>query len=254
MQDSKKRFSDRVENYVKYRPHYPPGLLDVLKNEIGFSDRMTVGDIGSGTGISSELFVQNGNLVYGVEPNREMRMAAERIYADCSNFISINGSAEQTGLEDRSVDLLCSGQALHWFTLDRAAAEFSRVLKDDGWLAVFWNERDTGADLFQREYDAFLRQYCPEYGRVTQKNLGPVDFVTIFMSNRYKKYSLPNFQLFDFEGLRGRLQSSSYSPSYDSPLYPEMIRALEKLFDRHQEGSRIRFIYETEIYIGRQEK
>lgn len=115
MQDSTQRFSTRVANYIKYRPLYPPAVLETLGQRCGLTDRSIIADVGSGTGILAEMFLRNGNTVYGVEPNREMREAGERLLVDYPNFHSIDGTAEATALEDGNVDFVTAGQAFHWF-------------------------------------------------------------------------------------------------------------------------------------------
>jgi SAM-dependent methyltransferase len=250
MEDSKTRFSNRVDSYVKYRPHYPRELLEVLKVETDFTDQYTIADIGCGTGISSELFVQNGNKVFGVEPNPDMLAAAEREFSAFDNFIPVLASAEKSGLADSCADIIVSGQALHWFDQVLAAKEFTRVLKPDGWLVLFWNERKVDGYPFQEDYEKLLRDHCGEYGKVTQKNLDGSDIAQAFSGKPYQKRRLDNFQIFDFESLKGRLQSSSYSPDYDSPQYPGMINALEKIFKLHEKNGQVRFEYDTEIYFG----
>jgi ubiquinone/menaquinone biosynthesis C-methylase UbiE len=132
MIDSTKRFSSRVENYIKYRPGYPPAMLDLLKEKCGLTGGSMVADIGSGTGILTELFLRNGNQVIGVEPNREMREAAERLLGKDPKFTSVSGTAESTTLKDQSVDFIAASQAFHWFDREQARREFLRVLKPGG--------------------------------------------------------------------------------------------------------------------------
>jgi ubiquinone/menaquinone biosynthesis C-methylase UbiE len=250
--DSKSRFSSRVEDYVKYRPHYPHQLIPLLKKKINIKKEWIIADIGSGTGISSELFVENGNIVYGIEPNDNMRMAAENHFLKYKNFISVKGSAENTTLDDRSVDLVITGQAFHWFDLNETKREVRRILKEKRRYAViFWNERKTTHTRFQREYEMFLKKYCQDYGKVTQKNITPHQFIEFFGSQEYNVIRLDNLQEFDFEGLKGRLQSSSYSPDYNHKIYPEMINNLYNLFSKHSVENKVTFEYNTEIYYGK---
>ena len=126
--DPKKRFSSRVENYIKYRPKYPQEIIKYLKEKQILHDNSIVADIGSGTGILSEIFLKNGNLVYGIEPNAEMRNAGEVFLKKYSKFISKEGSAESTGLSELSVDIITAGQAFHWFNLEQTRKEFLRIL------------------------------------------------------------------------------------------------------------------------------
>src|SRR4026208_981769 len=139
--DPTKRFSKRVENYIQYRPKYPPAVFDFLRNELNLAPSSIIADVGSGTGISSEMFLRNGNTVFGIEPNSEMREAGERNLSQFASFKSIYGTAEATTLEDHSVDFVIAGQAFHWFDRARSRAEFFRILKKNGWVVLIWNDR-----------------------------------------------------------------------------------------------------------------
>ncbi len=138
--NSTERFSDRVENYIRFRPTYPAEVLKILRDGIGLSPAWTLADIGSGTGISAQLLLTNGNTVYGVEPNAPMREAAERLLAADCNFHSVPGTAEATTLPDASVDAVVAAQAFHWFDAPRALNEIARVLRPGGWLVLIWNQ------------------------------------------------------------------------------------------------------------------
>src|ERR1700732_4152215 len=131
--DSKQRFSNRVADYVRYRPGYPAEVLTLLRTQCGLKSGHVIADIGSGTGFLSELFLKNGNRVYGIEPNEAMRQAGEEYLASYDGFASINGSAEATTLDDASIDFVSAGQAFHWFEPVVARHEFRRILKPEGW-------------------------------------------------------------------------------------------------------------------------
>src|SRR5688572_15000399 len=150
------RFSSRVENYIKFRPGYPKEVIDILKTDCGLTESSKVADIGSGTGILSELFLKNGNRVFGVEPNEPMRTAAERLLSAFPEFVSVDGSAEATRLEAGSMDFVAAGQAFHWFDRDAAKTEFKRILKPEGWVVLIWNERSIDSTPFLREYEKLL--------------------------------------------------------------------------------------------------
>ena len=148
MTDPTQRFTSRVEHYVRYRPSYPRDLLDLLETRCGLSSASVVADVGSGTGILSELFLENGNRVIGIEPNKEMREAAERRLRRHPRFTSVAGTAEATTLDDASADFVAAGQAFHWFDPERARTEFSRILKPGGWVVLAWNLRRKEATPF----------------------------------------------------------------------------------------------------------
>src|SRR4051812_34197437 len=144
MTDSTTRFSSRVNAYMRTRPDYPAEILDTLKQDCGLTESSVIADIGSGTGILSRMFLSNGNTVYGVEPNREMREAGEKLLSPAyPQYQSIAATAETTSLPNASVDFVTAGQAFHWFDRGKCRVEFARILRPHGWVALVWNERLT---------------------------------------------------------------------------------------------------------------
>ncbi|HEX3358434.1 MAG TPA: class I SAM-dependent methyltransferase [Tepidisphaeraceae bacterium] len=249
--DSKARFSNRVDDYVKYRPDYPRQILTLLHDRIGFSPSWKVADVGSGTGIASRMFLENGNEVFSVEPNAQMRAAAEEFLSDQPRFHSINASAEATTLANASVDLVICAQAFHWFDKPATAREFKRILQPRGYVAVIWNIRLAQVDQFAIEYDALLTRWGTDYGHVAHRTPMSVDeFATIF-GVPFERLTLPNEQSFTLEGLKGRVRSSSYTPTPGQPGHDELFAGVKELFDRHQQNGQVRFAYETEIFLGR---
>ena len=249
--DSKDRFSARVADYLRYRPGYPSGVRDILRAECGLKSGHTIADIGSGTGFLSEIFLKNGNRIFGVEPNEAMRQAGEEYLASYDSFTSINGSAEATTLDDASVDFVAAGQAFHWFDRNAARREFVRILKPDGWVVVVWNERLTDTSAFLRDYESLLRQFGTDYARVKESYPTEQHMRDFFGVNAYSSHELPNFQEFDFEGLAGRLRSSSFSPTPDHPNYAPMMAELKRIFDAYNQQGNVRLEYSTHIYFGR---
>jgi len=219
---SVERFSNRVENYVRYRPGYPAGILSLLTNECGLSPQSVIADVGSGTGKLAELFLQNGNLVIGIEPNAVMRSAGEKLLSHYPNFRSVDGTAEATTLANSSADFVTAGQAFHWFDPNKARLEFSRILKSDGWAVLIWNLRLVDTTPFLREFEALLLKYGTDYEQVRHENA--VTAIKEFFSPKAPFFrSFANSQLFDFEGLKGRLLSSSYIPEPDNADFAPMI-------------------------------
>jgi SAM-dependent methyltransferase len=248
--DSKQRFSNRVADYLRYRPGYPSGVRDLLRAECGLRTGHVIADIGSGTGFLSELFLKNGNRVFGIEPNEAMRQAGEEYLAEFDNFTSINGSAESTTLEDACADFVVCGQAFHWFDRDAARREFQRIFKPGGWLVVVWNERLAEASPFVREYENLLRKFGTDYERVKENYPTEEHMREFFGANEYRSHELPNFQEFDFDGLAGRLRSSSFAPTPDAPTYESMMAELRRIFDAHNKDGHVRLEYSTHIYFG----
>ena len=244
------RFSDRVDVYVKYRPDYPRAVLGLLQIVCGLTPSSVVADIGSGTGKLSELFLQNGNRVYGVEPNRKMRAAGERLLSDYPDFVSVDGSAEATTLQNACADFVTAGQAFHWFDRERARPEFVRILKPESWTVLIWNERLTDTP-FLEAYETLTQVYATDYANVSHKNVGDEEIAHFFAPETYRLASLENVQHFDFEGLLGRATSSSYMPTFQQPRYPEMVAALKNVFERFAEADKVAFRYQTQVYYGR---
>ena len=247
--DSTRRFSGRVENYVRYRPTYPEGVLEVLRQETGLRSEDAIADIGSGTGISAEHFLHNGNEVFGVEPNLEMRRAAESQLQQYAKFHSIVGTAEATTLTNRSVNYVVAAQAFHWFDQEKAKQEFVRILRPDGWVVLIWNSRRMDSTAFLREYEALLQQYGTDYREIRHNNI-KLGELEAFFGGSVEVRSHYNEQLFDFEGLKGRLLSSSYVPNADHPNFLKMVQALEHIFNQRQQNGKVRFEYDTKIYFG----
>ncbi len=249
MIDSKQRFSSRVENYVKYRPHYPDAVIDALRREIGFTPDQVVADIGSGTGISCEPFLKNGNTVFAIEPNADMRAAAEKWWGMDRNFHSINASAESTSLPDHSIDLVVAGQAFHWFDVEKAKLEFRRILKPSGRVLLMWNTR-TREDAFNRAYEEFLHRYGTDFKSIRHEQIGEDVFRIFYKDSSYKTLKLPNHQIVDFDGLKGRMLSSSYMPQEGASNFDPMIQSLREIFDHHQKNGQVVMTYETELHLG----
>ena len=250
MRDVTQRFSTRVENYIKYRPGYPPGVLDTLVAECGLTRASVIADVGSGTGILAEVFLRNGNTVHGIEPNREMREAAERLLAAYPNFHSLDATAEATTLPGQSVNFVTAGQAFHWFQPAEARSEFGRILKPGDWVVLTWNFRQLGTTAFLRAYEQLLNTYGTDYAEVHHRGNATEDIIEQFYGRAPRLAVFPNSQSFDFEGLKGRLLSSSYTPEPGHPHHGPMLQALRAIFDEHQEGGRVTFEYETRLYYG----
>ncbi|HEX8686675.1 MAG TPA: class I SAM-dependent methyltransferase, partial [Pyrinomonadaceae bacterium] len=197
--DPTTRFSSRVADYVKYRPGYPAEVLRLLEAECGLTAESVVADVGSGTGLLSELFLKNGNRVYGVEPNAEMREAGERLLAAYANFVSVDGRAEATTLEDGSVDFVTAGQAFHWFDPAGARREFARILRPGGWVVLAWNDRRTAGTPFLEGYERLLLEYGTDYREVSVKYMEESSLSTLFGAARMRTGDFVNEQVFDFE-------------------------------------------------------
>jgi SAM-dependent methyltransferase len=247
--DPTRRFSSRAENYAKYRPGYPSAVLDLLRDKCHFTPATVVADIGSGTGILTEMMLQHGNPVFAVEPNREMREAAERELSRQPGFHSVDARAEATTLPTGSIDLITASQAFHWFKPDEARQEFLRILKPGGWVALIWNERHGGSDSFLEAYERLLIECATGYTGSGHHHAEAI--AAFFGPAGFREATFPNWQRLDFEGLKGRLLSSSYAPEPGHPQHLPMLDALETVFRHHQSEGKITFKYDTLVFYGR---
>ena len=248
--DATRRFSNRVENYVRYRPGYPPEVLRLLREQCGLIPRACVADVGFGTGIFTRILLENGNTVFGIEPNPEMREAGEKLLARFPNFRGIHATAEKTTLADRSVDFVTAAQAAHWFEREAARREFSRILKPSGWVVLLWNERVTEGTPFLAEYEQLLLHHGTDYAEVRHERTTNA-ISEFFGSAPYETASFQLRQTFDLPALVGRVFSSSYTPAPGHPQHEPLRHALRDLFASHQMDGKVAFDYHTRVFFGR---
>ncbi|MBK1881635.1 class I SAM-dependent methyltransferase [Luteolibacter pohnpeiensis] len=244
-----RRFSNRVENYVRYRPSYPSEIPDRLAEVAGLTPDSIVADIGSGTGISTELFLKFGCAVYGVEPNADMRGAAEHMLAGYPKFHSIDGKAQATTLPDQSVDFIIAAQAFHWFENAETRAEFSHIMKPNAKLGLLWNKRQLDTTPFLRDYEEIMTTYGSDYSRIRHENIDDERLAKFFIG----PFDLHTFQhrtRLDFESLKGLALSSSSSPLEGHPNHEPMMRRLQESHARHQIDGSVEMIYTTKLYVG----
>jgi SAM-dependent methyltransferase len=209
-----------------------------------------VADIGAGTGISSWLFLDAGHPVVAVEPNQAMRAAADAWLGEYADYTSVAGTAEATTLDSASVDLVIAAQAFHWFDPATARREFARILKPRGLIALIWNSRLLDATPFLAGYEALLQRFSVDYQAVAERYADDESMAVWFGDALAHKARFPNAQRLDFEGVKGRLMSSSYAPKAGHPNHQPMLTALRELFDRTAHDGTVEFAYETRVYVG----
>lgn len=248
--DSTQRFSNRVEDYVRCRPDYPPALLAWLRNEHGVDPGWLVADVGAGTGISSKMFLDAGLRVIAVEPNAPMRAAAEQWLGGNERFRAVDGRADATGLADASVDLVSVAQAFHWFDPESTRREFRRILRPGGLAVIYWNSRRLVGTPFLEGYEALLMRYGTDYSSVAERYADDATMCAWFGAGFRGAASFPHAQRLDFDALSGRLLSSSYAPRQGHPNHEPMMQALRELFEACAVDGTISFDYDTRIFVG----
>ncbi len=249
MKKPTERFTQTADYYVKYRPSYPAQMGDEIIFNCHLNQNSIIADVGSGTGLLTELWLRRGNRVYGVEPNESMRNQGEQYLAIYPKFVSVNGTAESTTLSSSSIDLVSVGTAFHWFEVEKTREEFRRILKPQGWVVLVWNVRDLRSELV-KEYEALVQQYGINYRGSVAENMESVVKEDFFSPNTMKTIQYPFGQRFDWEGFQGRLRSTSYCPTEETRNYPAMMVQLRKIFDSYQYDGFVDLPYETKVYYG----
>ena len=247
--NSTTRFSNRVDDYAKYRPHYPPEIINFLQECCALNPDMQVADIGAGTGISTAPFLRAGYRVFAVEPNKEMRAKAVDDLGHYPAFIAVEGTAEQTGLDDSSIDVIVVAQAFHWFDLDKTKTEFRRILKEEGQVVLLSNQRLIET-AFEITYDTLIMKHANKYVD-PEARFGLADVSGFYSPFVAMKQTFRNKQDFNFEGLKGRLLSSSYMPVAGAEGYEPMMEDLQKVFNKYQVNGLVRINYTTNLFAGR---
>jgi SAM-dependent methyltransferase len=244
------RFSVRAQAYASGRPGYPPQIAGFLARELQLPAGRTIVDLGSGTGLSSLIFLQAGFEVIGVEPNGQMRAQAERDLAHTPGFRSIAGSAQATTLPDASADCVIAAQAFHWFDLEATRAESMRILRGPPRAALIWNVRRTQESDFSRGYERLLLEFGREYPHIRERHTDEGSIQEFFGGPHWRRNDFEHATELDFELLAARASSTSYLPAPQDSAYAPMMQALRQLFDSTQRNGRVVMHYDARVYYG----
>jgi len=246
MKDSVTRWDARSGDYARYRPSYPAEVIDAILDGLGPPERLRVVDIGAGTGISSRLLAERGAKVLAVEPNAEMRAKAE-----ASGLEVRDARADALGLPDASADVVTAFQAFHWFANPESVRELTRVLRPSGRLAVVFNERDD-QDPFTRAYGEVVDNMRDRMAIAGYRN-GSEIVRRLLVDGGLINLRLESFvhgQRLDYEGLLGRLRSTSYAPPAGTLEHATMIERITRAFETFEENGEIEFSFRTDVYLG----
>lgn len=251
MKDPTQRFSSRAENYRKYRPSYPRAVVGALRDDCGLISESAIADIGSGTGLLTELFLENGNAVYAVEPNPEMRAEGERFLRRYSRFRSVDGRAEASSLADRSVDFVVAGQSFHWFDRGLAQKEFARILRPAGWAMLAWNHSKPQPESFLQKYERLRVQYATDQALLNMEQRDADAAADLFGPRGFRSRTFSNPDRLDYPAVLGRLLSLSFTPEPGHPNHETMLAELAELFRAHEAQGTVEVSYMTTMYYGR---
>ncbi|MGD1060869.1 MAG: class I SAM-dependent methyltransferase [Methanomassiliicoccales archaeon] len=241
------RFTGRASYYARWRPSYPRRLIDDLLEREVIPHGGRVADLGSGTGIFTELLLERGLRVYAVEPNDDMRGFAEEALSRREGFVSVKGSAESTGLPDHSVDAATAAQAYHWFNPQETRDELRRILASGGWVILLWNERQVEADEFSKEYEGLVNEFSDEHAGIEKNKEDPQ---RIFGDSPFERLTYQNDRELDLNGLRGMAASVSYLPAPGKEGHEEFCARLERVFAVHERGRKVIVHLRTECCFG----
>ena len=244
------RFTGRVEAYRRYRSRYPREIIPLLHEKCGLAPESVVADIGAGTGMLAELFLENGNTVFAVEPNAEMRAACEELTSQFPQLTCVDGTAEATRLPDGSVDLIAVGRAFHWFDHAKCRPEFKRILRAGGWVVLVGQGPRRREEPVSRDYQEILRQHGIDYARLYSRYNVKEAVKGFFEDGMLQEAEFPGYEELTFEGLEGQTQSLSVTPKPDHPGFPAMQEALRKYFEKYQRDGKMRLPMNCHVYMG----
>jgi ubiquinone/menaquinone biosynthesis C-methylase UbiE len=245
-------FTGRSDSYRRARPGYPDAVFDLLSREAVWTPSSIVADVGSGTGIFTAMLLERGNTVFAVEPNDDMRRAAERDHGGHPRFHAVAASAERTTLPDASVDLVACATSFHWFDAAAARVEFERILKTTGAVALLWNVRRAAAPGFMQAYERLLHRLEPGYTDRAARDGQAVDRIRAFFSPRpFSQAVFDNPQQLDLERLKERFASASFAPLPGHSNFEPAMRALEEIHRQHARDGVVTVLYDTFVYWGR---
>ncbi|HEX2926500.1 MAG TPA: class I SAM-dependent methyltransferase [Ruminiclostridium sp.] len=245
------KFTGKARIYQKYRAHYPEQFIEYLFFTGELDKHSTIADIGSGTGILTRQLLEKGCRVLGVEPNDDMRTIAEMELASYKNFVSVNGTAENTTLQEKSADCLTAAQSFHWFDPESFKSECRRVLKPGCKVVLVWNSRIMESKVILENAE-ICSQLCPKFrGFSGGYDENPSSYLSFFRQGECELKTFENNIVYNREAFVGRNLSSSYAPKMGEDNYDRFIYELNNLFDKFSKEGRLILPNVTRSYSGR---
>ena len=180
-----------------------------------------------------------------------MRAIAETNLSNFIGFTSVNGNAENTTIDDNSVDYITVAQAFPWFDREKFKKECQRILKPEGKVILVWNNRDNKNELVIENYEV-NRKYCPNFkgfsGGMHDK-ISEDDF-SDFFNGKYETKVFSNDLIFDMDGFIGRNLSASYSLKSNDEQYNNYINELKKIYEKYSHKGQLIMPNLTRSYVG----
>jgi ubiquinone/menaquinone biosynthesis C-methylase UbiE len=246
------RFSGRVQAYRAYRPRFPREIVPFLREHDALPVGAVVADIGAGTGMLAEIFLEAGHRVLAVEPNGEMLEACRVLAAQHYPALEVvEGSAEATGLPDASVDVIAVGRAMHWFDWPRTHREFQRILRPDGWVLVATSgHRDSGAAVSE-ELSGILRKWRMDSAEADTTRNFKERLRGFLDTSAWRQITLHHAMTVDFPKLLGYAESLSAIPRPGERGSHEMLAELRVVFDKYQRDGNLVTPLSSNIDLGR---
>ena len=247
--DNINKFNKMQNDYSKYRPNYSNEAIEYILNLQNVDNEFKVADIGAGTGKLSLPFVKRGLKLYGIEPNKDMYEKLLENMKEYSDFFGILGYSEKTYLDNKSIDLIVVGQAFHWFNIDEFKIECKRVLKDDSYIAILYNNGDYSKEVINKIHE-LSRRYCPEYKGSSGGLYNNEDIFNNFFKE-YNKIIFKNDYKLTLDQFIGLNFSASYAPKENEENHDIYLSKLEEVFNTYQEDGYLTMPNNTILRIGK---
>ena len=244
-------FSSKVADYVASRPDYPSALFDTLAVICGLGAGATVADVGAGTGLLTRGLLQRGYRVIAVEPNREMRAAADHLLNGIEGYRSLDGSAEAMPLESDSIDLVTVALAFHWFDVERARAEFLRILTPQGQVAIIWNDR-----VFEDPLHVAFDELADKFGgakraAIVAHEKDRADVSRFLGNTQLQEFCWPHAHRLGENEFLALVFSRSYIPERGTQKGQDVADRAREIFDRFATNGAVEIRYQTIAIVGR---
>ena len=247
--DSAERFTSRVRDYVRYRPGYPPAAVAHIADQLDIAPGRLIADVGAGTGLLTRSLLQAGAEVIAIDPNEHMLDAARELLAGQRRASFVVASAEDTTLDDHSVDAITVGQAFHWFEHEAARDEFRRILRPGGCVALMWNTKRFDTSEFLAGYEQLLERHAPAFADVRHETSDEAT-IEAFFGAPPTRAEFDNEQRFDWDGVLGRAMSASYVPREGAPHHAAFVVGLRELWEAHAVDGCLVWPYATVVWAG----